>query len=356
VEWLAALPVLLLLGLGVIQFALVYQARHALDYALWQAARAGSVAHADRDAIVAGLATGMTPWLSGADNAVGLLVAEAASIAHVEAGLTEGWLQLQQRSPLAESFTDWSVPALDPLGEPIAGMIEIPNDNLDSRRVRMEPASGVAGLRGDEPVGAASEQTLADANLLRLEMVYGVRLVVPIVGRLLVATLSAWDGCSADVARRLGTVRLEPVAVRADAAAAHCAFYAAADAGSAGRIPLRLSATVRMMSTARQSALTPGRRHGPSLHASLGPGRLDAAAGPSVGPGADGPGAAGGSGQAGRGGSGQQEAGPGGGQGGGPGGGRLVIPGLIDPPPAVSQPGAAPGAPGTAVPHPGTCR
>ncbi|HZH05631.1 MAG TPA: TadE/TadG family type IV pilus assembly protein, partial [Lautropia sp.] len=44
-ELLLALPVILLLGLGIVQFALVYQAKHALDHALTQAARQGAVDH-----------------------------------------------------------------------------------------------------------------------------------------------------------------------------------------------------------------------------------------------------------------------------------------------------------------------
>ena len=73
------------------------------------------------------------------------------------------------------------VPVLDRHGEPLAGLMEIPNDNLDNRRIRTEPASGAAGSLLGEPIGSVSGQTLADANLLRLELIYGVRLAVPVI-------------------------------------------------------------------------------------------------------------------------------------------------------------------------------
>ena len=76
VEMLLALPVVLLLGLGIAQFTLVYQAKHALDYALTQAARQGAVEHASAASIERGLAAGLVPYLYGAGDWAGLLQAE----------------------------------------------------------------------------------------------------------------------------------------------------------------------------------------------------------------------------------------------------------------------------------------
>ena len=72
VEMLLALPVVLLLGLGIAQFTLVYQAKHALDYALTQAARQGAVEHASAASIERGLAAGLVPYLYGAGDWAGL--------------------------------------------------------------------------------------------------------------------------------------------------------------------------------------------------------------------------------------------------------------------------------------------
>jgi hypothetical protein len=113
----------------------------------------------------------------------------------------------------------------------------------------MQPASGRAGERSGEPIGAASGQTLSDANLLRLRLDYGVPLVVPVAGRLIAWALRAWDGCTASAPRRYGALALDApsggFAPRADL----CVVYGAGNADA--RMPVRLSATIRMQSPAQ---------------------------------------------------------------------------------------------------------
>lgn len=239
VEMLVVLPALLLMALAVVQCVLVFQARNALDYALNEAARAGAVDHASETAIVRGLGAGLAPWLYGADRMEEKMLNEGRGMAHVVFGRGQGWIQLAQRSPTLESFRDWAEPALDAHGEEIRGTDEIPNDNLDNRRLKAQPRSGVAGVVNGEPMGQASGQTLADANLLRLEMQYGVRLGVPLVGKLALRTLMMLKGCNG-----LGSL-VGSVGESGDA----CSFY------RRGRIPVSVVATVRMMSPARRSSL-----------------------------------------------------------------------------------------------------
>ena len=291
VELLLALPAIMLLGLGIAQFTLVYQAKHALDYALTQAARQGAVDHASPASIKRGLATGLVPYLYGANDWAGLLAAEARAGDHIAQGAAQGWIKLRQRSPSQESFNDWAEPAIDAMGEPLAGLLEIPNDNLDNRRLHTQPVSGAAGMHRSEPIGRLSGQSLADANLLRLELVYGVRLGVPVVGSLIIRTLSLWNGCSfampasdpaGDAAaggERLGLLLLGSVGALAATQSWMCEYYGARNgAGAAdGRIPIRLSATVRMMSTARHSDMTPVREAAASALPSLGAGQFDSA-------------------------------------------------------------------------------
>ena len=242
VEMLVVLPVLLLVGMLVVQYVLIFQARNALDYALNEAARQGAIDHASEAAVVGGLAAGLAPWLYGADGLPEKMLRERQAIVHVREGMALGWIRLAQRSPTLESFRDWAEPALDAHGEQIRGTDEIPNDNLDNRRLKAEPASGVAGRVHGEPVGRVSGQTLADANLLRLELHYGVRLGVPVVGKLVLETLQALQGCAGTAGNPLhdqgATAELD-----------HCAFY------RQGRIPVSAVATMRMMSPARRSSL-----------------------------------------------------------------------------------------------------
>jgi len=256
VEFLVALPIVLFVGLGVLQFGLVFQAKHALNVALIEAARAGSVEHADPDAVRAGLARGLVPWLYGAADLGEYTLNLARARAHIVQGELLGWIRLGQLSPTSASFDDWGEPARDANGERIAGLREIPNDNLASRALRTRPARGVAGARAGAPIGSASGQTLADANLLQLQLDYGVPLAVPVVGRLIVWTLRAWDGCAVPAPRRYGLLGLDapwpPGTVRPRA----CPMYGASD-GSRIRLPVRVGATIRMQSPARHAGAGP---------------------------------------------------------------------------------------------------
>jgi hypothetical protein len=250
-EMLVAIPIVVWLGLGAWQWALVFHARASIAFAVHEAARAASVAHADASAAEHGLARGLLPFLYGAGSRADFEMNLARALGHVRAGRAGGWIRVTQISPTAQSFEDWGEAALDDSGHPRDGQVEIPNDNLPVRSTSMQPASGAAGFRGREPIGAASGQTLLDANLLKLEAVYGVPLHVPLVGRLSAWIMQQFDGCGVPAARALGLVSLREQAVSARAWT--CAFYASIDerGRSVPRWPVRAAATVRMQSPAR---------------------------------------------------------------------------------------------------------
>jgi hypothetical protein len=272
VETLLAVPIVLLLGLGALQWVLLFHARTALEYALLEAARAGSVAQARPDAIEAGLARGLMPFWFGVDATRPWPVAVSASNVQLRQGLAAGWVAWRQLAPTVESFGDWGEPARDAAGYPVPGLVEIPNDSLQWSSLR-HPAGGVAGLRGGEPIGARSQQTLTDANLLKLELRYGVPMTVPLVGRIAVWAMRIVDGCAAPSARRLGAVDLGTPSPAPAPRAWTCAMYLAPDASGtpAPRWPVRASATIRMQSPARRSAMTPARRESVVLAASGSP-------------------------------------------------------------------------------------
>jgi hypothetical protein len=252
IEFLVSLPILLFVGLGALQFGLVFQAKHALNMALIEAARAGSVAHADPEAVRAGLARGLVPWLYGAADLGEYALNLVRARAHVTQGELLRWIELEQVSPTSASFGDWAEPARDANGGVIPGMREIPNDNLSSRALRTPPAQGTAGDRSGAPIGRLSGQTLADANLLQLRLDYGVPLAVPVVGRLLAWTLRAWDGCALPAPRRYGLLGLDAPLPRTLPRWRSCAMYGVGD-GARPRLPVRVTATIRMQSPARHA-------------------------------------------------------------------------------------------------------
>lgn len=236
VESLVALPVVLLFGLMLVQLALIYQAKHLLDHALMEGVREAALDHASPAALEAGIARGLAPTLMRQDGLAGYVRARAEARLHLEQGMTMRWIQLRQLSPFDGSFLDWEEAALDAAGRPLPGIREIPNDNLDSRRWTA-PARGVSAVRrSSDPIGPVSSQTLADANLLRVQMTYGVPLKVPFAGPLLRLAMMTTRGC-------LGRQAL--------AAADECAMLIVH-----GRAPVTAEATTRMMSPARRSRLT----------------------------------------------------------------------------------------------------
>jgi len=248
VESLIALPLLFIVGLGAVQFALVMHARQALNFALIEAARAGSVGHAEAGAIRSGLSRGLVPWLYGANDLGEYAVNLARAAVHIRQGEAIGWMSLVQLSPTIASFDDWAEPARDANGGLIADVREIPNDNLVAR-----------AESSDAPVvGAASGQTLADANLLRLRLDYGVPLVVPVVGRMISSAVRVWNGCEIGSPKRIGLIRLDAPQVNLGPRPFSCAMYGSGVATAAGvaadtpRLPMSLVATVRMQSPARQ--------------------------------------------------------------------------------------------------------
>jgi hypothetical protein len=251
IETLVAIPVLLFVGLGALQFALIFHARQALNLAVLEGARSGSVSHAAMGAIDTGIARGLVPFLYGASDTAEYLANVGRAVVHVQAGLIQGWLRVERLSPNAESFSDWAEPALDPAGVVMPGRREIPNDNLASRAELMQPLGGVGGWRGAEPIGRLSRQTLADANLLKIELTYGVPAYVPVVGRLLAWSLRTWGGCAAAQGRSYGALTIAAPESIGVLRRWPCSMFGADANGAVPRVPVTVRATVRMQSPAR---------------------------------------------------------------------------------------------------------
>jgi len=254
VEFMIVGPLLILMGMGLVQTGLVFHNKSALDFALQEAARVGSVNYGDLDAISRGLRNGLIPYMGGGNNAGEVAMTRARIEEEFRVGTAAGWIKVRQLSPTPASFNDWAEDSYDDGGRAIR---EIPNASLPILRCTRTPNGGSAGTRqssacpGGEPIGADSQQTLADANLLKLEMTYGVRLTVPLVNRIVGGALSMAAGCSAAEDQHLGPVNLD--APQVSAQADKCAYYNARDLNGnpAPRIPVSLAVTVRMQSPAR---------------------------------------------------------------------------------------------------------
>lgn len=256
VEFALIAPVLMLVGLGLVQVGLVFHGKSALNFALQEAARSGAAGNAAPDSIQTGFLRGLVPFMGGGLSAADLVTTLATATTEFTRGSAEGWIRVQQLSPTPQSFSDWQENSLDKNGNPV---VEIPNANLPVLRCTRAPNGGTAGYRSStacggsgEPVGANSEQTLADANLLKLKLTYGVQLGIPFINRIVGKALAMAAGCTAPANQRLGPLNLGTPAVNgADPTA--CAAYNAVDASGNPdpRIPVSLAVTVRMQSPAR---------------------------------------------------------------------------------------------------------
>lgn len=211
-EFTVMAPVIALIGLMSVQWILAFHTRQQLQHAGFLAARAGAQAQAQPEAIEAAHLRALVPLYGGGRTEREL----EETLERVRADLA-GHLRIQVLNPTAESFDDWSDPALQArLGAPRR---VIPNDGL----ALLSPQRAAA-------VGERSGQTLADANQLQLRITTGVPLRVPLAGPLVRQVLQWTDrGSDAFVSELI----------------------------AAGRLPSTVDVRVRMQSPAMESVASP---------------------------------------------------------------------------------------------------
>ena len=164
-EFLIIFPVLIFLVFGVLQWALIYQARNTLNHAVFLAARAGALNNGSKRSMKQGLASGLTPLFAAKADPAGYSAALAK--AQIDVNYVGGALsttKLEVLNPTREAITDFGRNRLDnKVGK------EIPNDTLM--------------YRSPKP-GKASKISVQDANILHLRVTYCYRLIVPVVGKM----------------------------------------------------------------------------------------------------------------------------------------------------------------------------
>jgi len=181
VEFVIILPVLLLLVLGILQFSLIYKAKITLNYATFEAARTGSLNNASLTSMQDAFARNMAPLYTNSysefsggrcSNNFTLFGSNSTSIGPgnvicakrtVENQIDNGYVNITIINPGADSFLDHGID--------VDGDTVIPNDNLM--------------YRDATPSSSGSNQSLQDANLLKIHSGYCYQLLVPFVNRIL---------------------------------------------------------------------------------------------------------------------------------------------------------------------------
>ncbi|PKB21244.1 TadE/TadG family type IV pilus assembly protein [Janthinobacterium sp. 64] len=164
-EFLIVFPLLVMLVFGIIQFALIYQARATLNYATMLAARAGALNNGDETKMRLALGSGLAPLFAtdpsyaGYGKALGLGVIETSKISNM--------VRVDVLNPTKAAMSDFGRQRLDGL----KGM-ELPSDTLSYRT---------------STAGAKSKISVQDANILHVRVSYCFRLVVPVMDRIIYA-------------------------------------------------------------------------------------------------------------------------------------------------------------------------
>jgi len=231
VEFVVVVPTLLFLLMNLIQYGLLYHTKSQLNYAAFEAARAGTTANASPAAIRGAFTRAMTGYYGGGTTTAQLAASYLKAQEDINFGVGVGKtpaVRIEILSPTKESFDDFNSPALAAkLG---AGRV-IPNSNLAFISCPVD-APGCAA----DPGHNTSGQTLQDANLLKLRITYGIaeRRQIPLAGPFMNWALSILNKDDTD-AFRAGLVK-------------------------GGRIPLVTHTVMRMQSPAFENgnASSPG--------------------------------------------------------------------------------------------------
>ena len=180
VEFVVVLPTLLFAILGIMQSGMVFHAKSNLNYATFEAARAGTVQHADINNIRAAFTRAMIGYYGGGRTAAEI----ATATTHAAADITPTSLQVELLSPTKQSFDDYASPRLAAKYNTKSRVI--PNNNLSAITCPTDKPSC-----NNNPQSNASGQTLSDANLMRIKITYGIPAAkqMPLVGPFYVKVL-----------------------------------------------------------------------------------------------------------------------------------------------------------------------
>lgn len=221
VEFVVAFPVFAILGLGAYQWTQIYEMKTAVNHAAFMAARAGSLYNGDPTVMRGTFAEYLAPLYAPDSASTTDLIAVTGVIpssngTRCAAALPGSGLacddvvnhsRIRTLNPTQEAFDDF--------GDDIDndGNREIPNLDLHLR---------------DTDVGGSSGLNIQDANLLKIEIVYGAPLRVPFVNYIFAYVVNAFTDPGSHEAQ-INAISLNPP-----------------------RIPIRSSSLVRMQTPIRE--------------------------------------------------------------------------------------------------------
>jgi hypothetical protein len=168
---LAGVLVLIPATFAILEFAQLTAARNALNFATFEAARAGAVSGADRNAMRRALARGLVPLFAP----LRLGAANSGAMEDAAVAVSRAWLEVNRPDLTTLDIENPTYLAAADFAIVQQGRRVIPND----------------GIEFSNPYGVRSGQTLRDANVLALRIRYCRPLVMPLVSLWIPAVLRA---------------------------------------------------------------------------------------------------------------------------------------------------------------------
>lgn len=168
-EFLVAAPLVLLIGMATLQAGLIYHGKTTLNYAVFEAARTGATHNAQVAVMRDELGQRLAPVKGGDGSLEHMALSMAKSVVDANDVTTT---ELSILNPTPAAFDDWG------LVSPATQQRIIPNAHLSHK---------------SDEIGVASGLTIQDANLLKVRVVYGLDLNVPVVGDLIAEAMQIID-------------------------------------------------------------------------------------------------------------------------------------------------------------------
>ncbi len=168
-EFLVAAPLVLLIGMATLQAGLIYHGKTTLNYAVFEAARTGATHNAQVAVMRDELGQRLAPVKGGDGSLEHMALSMAKSVVDANDATTT---ELSILNPTPAAFDDWG------LVSPATQQRIIPNAHLRHK---------------SDEIGVASGLTIQDANLLKVRVVYGLDLRVPVVGDLIAEAMQIID-------------------------------------------------------------------------------------------------------------------------------------------------------------------
>lgn len=189
VELLVLAFPLVMLGTASLETARWLFARHNVDYALYEALRAGTVNGGQFAAVGEALQQGLLPLRGGGSDASQRQFTQGLARRQAQAFASRfelPVLRMQQLNPTPASFDDFATDT----------------DAFGARRIRN---SYQALQHAEQPLGKRSGQTIFEANQLRLRLTYLHRVITPGVGALIRWAAQQWPSADPFIAHAMQT-------------------------------------------------------------------------------------------------------------------------------------------------------